>query len=151
MRTGLDGRRGGLTPLRLPAVRAVSLLPLLTLLACASGRGGRAPLPGQAATSAETTTRPGLQVVVKNDIIPSEPLTIYLVTVGGERIFLGTVPPNGRATLPYRQGDLSGQRYLEAEGRSDQVLFRSQVVSLMPGDVLQWSLPSNALSIDAGG
>lgn len=85
--------------------------------------------------------------MVSNELTPSEPLTIYLLTVGGERTFLGSVPPQSTATFPYRGTDLSGERRLEAGGGSNRLRFLSQPFDLEAGDIVRWRLPSNGLSI----
>lgn len=91
-----------------------------------------------------------ITVVVENDITPSEPLTIYLLTVGGERAFLGSASPHSTTTLHYRTGDLSGERRLAAGGRSNRVRYISQPFDLVPRSVLHWRLPENALTIGEG-
>jgi hypothetical protein len=119
-------------------------------MACASGRGGPASSSGSEASGADSTAAQDIAVVVENDITPSEPLTIYLLTVGGERSFLGSVPPRSTRTLHYRTGDLSGERRLAAGGRSNRVRYISQPFDLVPKAVLHWRLPSNALTIGEG-
>lgn len=114
-------------------------------MACASGRGG--PVSTSESVAPDTTSRPIVHVVVENDITPSEPLTIYLLTTSGERTFLGSVPPRSTVDLAYRGQDLSGERRLAAGGRNDRLRFISQPFNLEAGDVLHWKLPSNALSV----
>ncbi len=118
---------------------------MVTLLACASGRGG--PVSTLGGTAADSTARAGVTVVVENDVTPSEPLTVYLLTFDGERSFLGTVSPHTTGTLEYQSRDISGERRLAAGDRSNRLRFVSQPFDLVPGAVVHWRLPSNGLTI----
>jgi len=87
--------------------RSLGVLGLAAFAACASGGGGGAE-PQAAAGE-------GVTIVVNNDLVPPDNLTIYINPEQGSRRRLGVVAPNGTGTFSYSPGVTASDHRIVAE------------------------------------
>jgi hypothetical protein len=113
MRRSVDGMRG---LMRTAAMAAGVLAIVLGASACAMMHGARAG-------------RPGLEVVVGNDVRPARDVVVFLQRPNGVKLRLGTVQSDSTRTLTYPSHLDQGEYQLVAQDDAG-LLVVSQRVSL---------------------
>jgi hypothetical protein len=113
MRRSVDGMRG---LMRTAAMAAGVLAIVLGASACAMMHGARAG-------------RPGLEVVVGNDVRPARDVVVFLQRPNGVKLRLGTVQSDSTRTLTYTSHLDQGEYQLVAQDDAGMVVV-SQRVSL---------------------
>jgi hypothetical protein len=113
----MRGRRKNWCGFTMSSVATGGLLALLTATSsCAMMHGARAG-------------RPGLEVVVGNDVRPARDVVVFLERPNGDRLRLGTVQSDSTRTLTYPSHLDQGEYQLVAQDEAG-VLVVSQRVSL---------------------
>jgi predicted small secreted protein len=100
------------------------------------------------AACASTSEGSGLNeigVEVRNDLVPSSALTIYVVPEMGGRRLLGNVSPSQTKTLSFREVSV-GQYRLMARTTGGREIVSNPIV-LGGARTLRWNLSSNILTI----
>ena len=113
MRRSWSGRKGFITTF---ALASGSLVLVLGASSCAMMHGARAG-------------RPGLQVVVGNDVRPARDVVVFLQRPNGVKLRLGTVESDSTRTLTYPSHLDQGEYQLVAQDDAGVVVV-SQRVSL---------------------
>ena len=117
----------------------LAIVLMLAAGACASTRGqmnGTGNEPG------------GVSVEVENTGTPSADITVYMVSSGGGRYLLGSVPPNRTVTLRYRGSTVGGQYRLLARPTGGRELVSTPFL-LNENARIRWNLQSNiAVPVD---
>jgi hypothetical protein len=113
--------------------RLYSLLALVLLVGACASTGSR---------NDEGEVVP-ISIVVENTASLSSDLTVYVVSRGGGRQILGSVPPNRTVTLPY-SGVVSGGTYrLLARPNGGRDIVSNSFVFGSPGSSVRWNVYSN--------
>jgi predicted small secreted protein len=100
------------------------------------------------AACASTSEGAGLNqigVEVRNDLVPSSALTIYVVPETGARRLLGSVSPSQTKMLSFQEVSV-GQYRLMARTTDGQEIVSNPIV-LADASTLRWNLSSNILTI----
>ena len=122
-----------------PIRTLLALVLALAVAACSTTSGGQSGARGE---------RPGVSIQVENDNTPSSDLTVYMVSSGGSRQIIGTVPPNRTVTLRYDGPIVGGQFRLLARPNGGRDIV-SNPFSLGGVTRVRWSLQSNiAVPVD---
>ncbi len=112
----------------------LAFLLMLAAGACAGTRGGQG--------TGEGDERSGVSIEVENTSTPSSDITVYLVSSGGGRSLLGSVPPNRTVTLTYRGNTAGGQYRLLARPTGGREIVSTPF--LLGGTrAIRWNLQSN--------
>ncbi|MBW3553979.1 MAG: hypothetical protein KY466_10735 [Gemmatimonadetes bacterium] len=124
----MDARRGSI-------IKAVALLSLLAApVACASTSEGE-----------EGNT----VVVVRNDLVPSESLSIYALSDVGSRRLVGFVDPRETATLRFNAVATGRYRFV-AEATSGAEIV-SNPITFTPGATIHWDVHANIATVTESG
>jgi predicted small secreted protein len=116
---------------RMALAWAAAVLLSTTIAACAS-------------TSAGTGSNQ-IGVEVRNDLVPSSALTIYVVPETGARRLLGSVSPSETKMLSFQEVSV-GQYRLMARTTGGQEIVSNPII-LADARTLRWNLSSNILTV----
>ena len=100
------------------------------------------------AACASTSEGSGLNqigVEVRNDLVPSSALTIYVVPETGARRLLGSVSPAQTKMLSFQEGSV-GQYRLMARTTGGREIVSNPII-LADVRTLRWTLSSNILQV----
>ena len=120
------------------SLAVLALLAVTFLAACASAGGG---MEGTADTGPTAVT-----VVVNNNLTIPTSLTVSLVPENGVRRVLGSVSPNGNASLGVR-GAITGGRYRLLARTTNGNDLVSDPFSLGDGAQVTWNVQSNIVTV----
>jgi hypothetical protein len=100
---------------------------------------------GGCATSGAGVGMDDIGVEVRNDLIPSSALTIYLVPETGSRRLLGNVSPAQTKTLSFQELSVGQYRLMARTTGGNEIV--SNPIVLVDAKTLRWSLSSNILAV----
>jgi hypothetical protein len=86
-------------------------------------------------------------LIVENDLVPSVSLTIYAVSTGGGgiRTRVGSVNPGSTATLRFRPPGAGQHRFIADVMLGGEIV--SNIVSVAPGETIEWNVRSNIATV----
>ena len=88
-------------------------------------------------------------IVVLNDMVPSEPMTIEIRKAGDDASTLGTVEGGAERSLDYESEDLQGAYQLIARKSSGAAVI-SREFTLFANALVRWQMGSNTVSVTQG-
>jgi hypothetical protein len=97
------------------------------------------------ATSTEGAGMNDVGVEVRNDLVPSAALTIYVVPETGARRLLGSVSPAQTKMLSFRELSVGQYRLMARTTAGNEIV--SNPIVLANAKTLRWDLSSNILTV----
>ena len=90
-----------------------------------------------------------ISIIVENTGTPSSDLTVYVVSPGGGRQIVGSVPPGRTATLRYNGSIAGGTHRLLARPTGGRDIVSNTFTFGGPGSSVRWNILSNiAVPVD---